>query len=153
MNLDLFIKRNHIFKKRITKSNYNNIYNIIKHDNNSGLYILKKIKFELVYLRTIRQVFKKRRIYKQTPRFNNSRYWTFICPNFILTMKAKNSRMGAGVGSFVRVLQIIRPGKALVITQLYTEKFLIKARKYIMFKLKIHLYLKLQKFLKLKLIV
>jgi ribosomal protein L16/L10AE len=39
-----------------------------------------------------------------------------MLPNFILTQKAKNARMGAGIGKFVRLTCIIYPGKTLVKT-------------------------------------
>lgn len=145
MNLDFFIKKNHIFKKRIIRPNYRDFFQITKHGSNDGLFVMKRVKFELVYLRVIKRLFKKRRFRKLNKQFYKSKYWTFITPNFIYSIKAKNSRMGAGVGSFVRVLQFIKPGKALIVFYLYAVKFLIKARNYIKFKLKIFLFLKLKR--------
>jgi ribosomal protein L16/L10AE len=37
-------------------------------------------------------------------------------PNFILTQKSKNARMGAGVGKFVRLVSIVRPGTSIIKT-------------------------------------
>jgi ribosomal protein L16/L10AE len=37
-------------------------------------------------------------------------------PNFILTQKSKNARMGAGVGKFIRLTCIVKPGKAFIKT-------------------------------------
>jgi ribosomal protein L16/L10AE len=37
-----------------------------------------------------------------------------VLPNFILTQKSKNARMGAGVGKFVRLVSVIKPGKSVL---------------------------------------
>jgi ribosomal protein L16/L10AE len=37
-------------------------------------------------------------------------------PNFILTQKSKNSRMGAGVGKMLRLTSKVYPGKSFIKT-------------------------------------
>ena len=56
-------------------------------------------------------------------------------PNFILTQKSKNARMGAGVGKFVRLVSIIKPGKAFIKTWYYSFKFLQETTNYIKYKI------------------
>ena len=92
-------KKKHMFKNRSYK-----ISKILKNltIGNVGLYTISRIRYELVYLRVlkkcIRQKFIRRRI-----RFFKCKFWFFLKPNYILTSKPTNSRMGAGIGSLVRV--------------------------------------------------
>ena len=57
-------------------------------------------------------------------RFFKQTYWVMILPNFILTQKSKNARMGAGVGKFV------------LKTLYYSYNYLKFTVKYIKFKIK-----------------
>lgn len=69
-----------------------------------------------------------------------------VKPNFLLTMKSKNSRMGSGVGAYIRVCSIIKPNKPLILFK-YSSPHLIRG--YIdYFKLKLNLNLQLISFKK-----
>lgn len=56
-------------------------------------------------------------------------------PNYTLTQKSKNARMGAGVGKFVRLTSIVKPGKAIIKTWYYTVSFLKGVTKYLLYKI------------------
>lgn len=58
-----------------------------------------------------------------------------IKPNFLLTMKSKNSRMGSGVGAYVRVCFQVKPNKPLIFLQNYSHRFVNNAIKYLKLKL------------------
>lgn len=64
-----------------------------------------------------------------------------IKPNFILSMKSKNSRMGSGVGIYTRVCSIVKPGKPIILLKGYSEKFVFKAISYLKLKLNLNSYL------------
>ncbi len=63
-----------------------------------------------------------------------------IRPNFILSMKSKNSRMGSGVGIYVRVCSILKPGKPIILLKGYSTKFVSNVIKYIKLKLNLNTY-------------
>lgn len=64
-----------------------------------------------------------------------------VKPNFLLTMKSKNSRMGSGVGSYVRVCSIIKPNTPIILF-IYHSPYIINLYcKY--FKLKLNVNLRL----------
>jgi len=65
-----------------------------------------------------------------------------IRPNFLLTMKSKNSRMGSGVGLYVRVSSIIKPDTPIFLIKNYSEFIVRKLIKYAKLKMNINLYLK-----------
>ena len=69
-----------------------------------------------------------------------------IKPNFILSMKSKNSRMGSGVGIYTRVCSIVKPGKPIILLRGYSKKFVQKAIYYLKLKLNINTSLVLKKF-------
>jgi len=56
-------------------------------------------------------------------------------PNFILTQKSKNARMGAGVGKFIRLTCIVKPGKAFIKTWYYNFSFLKESAKAMKYKI------------------
>lgn len=56
-------------------------------------------------------------------------------PNFILTQKSKNARMGAGVGKFVRLTSLIKPGKSIIKTWHYEYYYLRCILNYITYKI------------------
>ncbi len=58
-----------------------------------------------------------------------------MMPNFLLTQKSKNSRMGAGVGKFVRLTSIISSGKSFIKTWYYTYVYLRYIVKYMHYKI------------------
>lgn len=63
-----------------------------------------------------------------------------VKPNFLLTMKSKNARMGSGVGSYVRVVTIIKPNKPLILLQKYSIFFINKVKNYLKLKLNLNTY-------------
>lgn len=64
-----------------------------------------------------------------------------IKPNFILSMKSKNSRMGSGVGMYTRVCSIIKPQKPLILVKDYSKNFLLKSVNYLKKKMNINTFL------------
>lgn len=150
MNLNFFIKKNHIFKKRkfknLFKINFKN-YHYCK-----GLYNAIRYKIELVYLRYFRKIFKKRKIRKKSL-FFRPKYWQIIKPNFIFTKKSKNARMGAGVGKFIRICFFTRRGKPLVLTKFFSNIYLKKAKNYLYFKFNIKVFFKTKKYNKFVFII
>jgi ribosomal protein L16/L10AE len=65
-----------------------------------------------------------------------------IRPNFLLSIKSKNSRMGSGVGNYVRVASIIKADTPIFILKNYSENIIKKLIKYVKMKMNINLYLK-----------
>lgn len=57
-----------------------------------------------------------------------------VLPNFLLTQKSKNARMGAGVGKLIRSTNIVYPGKTLVKLWHYKPNFLKTITKYLLYK-------------------
>lgn len=126
MNLNFLIKKNHIFKRREKKYyEYNWKYNI-----SNGIYTKKQMRFEFIYLKVFKKIFRKKYIKKRTSLHIN-KYWLMIKPNFLLTMKSKNSRMGSGVGLYVRICSIIKPNKPLILVKYYSLKFIKKSLIYL----------------------
>lgn len=60
-----------------------------------------------------------------------------VKPNFILSMKSKNSRMGSGVGIYTRVCSVIKPGKPVILITGYSTKFIKSVLNYLKLKLNI----------------
>jgi len=69
-----------------------------------------------------------------------------IKPNFLLTMKSKNSRMGSGVGSYVRVCSILKPNTPIILFKNYSKYFFKKVIIYIKLKIGINTTVKYVKF-------
>ena len=136
MNLNFLIKKKHIFKRR---KNYkfkklNKLYSY------NGLFSTNSFRFEMVYLKVIKKLFRKKYIKKKV-NYIKTKYWVMVKPNFLLTMKSKNSRMGSGVGSYVRVCSIIKPNTPIILF-IYHSPYIINLYcKY--FKLKLNVNLRL----------
>lgn len=132
MNLNFLIKKNHIFKRRIKK-----IFKYHTYGNfSTGIYNVNQLRFEFIYLKVFKKIFRKK-IFKRKTKYRYARFWMMIKPNFILSMKSKNSRMGSGVGLYTRVCSIVKPGKPIVLMRNYSKTFITKAIKYL--NLKLHL--------------
>lgn len=69
MNLNFLIKKNHIFKRRKLYKTYY----LRKFLNDGGIYSLTRFRFEFVYLRIIRKMFRKKHR-KKTVQYNRSRF-------------------------------------------------------------------------------
>lgn len=136
MNLNFLIEKNHIFKRRkIKKINYKNVCR--KYIN---VFNINQIRFELINLKIFKKLFRKR-YFKKKMRFILTKYWVIIRPNFILSMKSKNCRMGSGVGNYVRVCSIIKPNTTIIMTKNFSVEILKKIIKYSKMKMNINLYL------------
>lgn len=132
MNLNFLIKKKHVFKRRSIKSvKFSNYSSYLQ----KGLFTLIQTRFEFVHLRVIKKLFRKK-YYKRDKFVNRVKFWVIIRPNFLLTMKSKNSRMGSGIGSYVRVCFRLKPNKPIVFFRNYSYKFILNIIKY--FKLKLN---------------
>jgi ribosomal protein L16/L10AE len=76
------------------------------HFGDIGLFLTRQIRFEYGYMlyirRFIKRIIKKRRKKIFKIRHRRKRVWFCIRPNYILSKKSKNSRMGKGKGGFKR---------------------------------------------------
>lgn len=136
LTLDYYLKKSHIFKKR-TNKNFKLQWQNVKNKYIS-IVSIKKQKFELVYIR----IFKKflRKTYCKTKmRFFRPKFWLKIFINALLTKKSKNARMGAGVGNFLRCIQVITPKTPVLVLKLFFLRFTSKILKFVMFKTKLKL--------------
>lgn len=136
MNLNFLIKKNHIFKRRKKKTPVYNNNNTLS----TGIYNLNQIRFEFIYLKVFKKIFRKKYMKKKCIQ-KNTKFWMMIKPNFILSMKSKNSRMGSGVGMYTRVCSIIKPQKPLILVKDYSKNFLLKSVNYLKKKMNINTFL------------
>jgi len=139
MNITHLVKKNHIFKNR--KKNFYQYFNILFFNNykTSGIYFLNRMRFEIVYLKTFKKVLKQKKI-KKGKAFSKRKYWLTIRPNFLLTMKSKNARMGSGVGSYVRVCYNVYANKPCVLLRSFSLQRVRNILKYLKLKLNMNLY-------------
>ena len=138
MNLNFLITKNHIFKRRKFYE-YKLKLNKTKRP---GIYLKHQLRFELINLKIFKRILRKK-YYKKNLNFKFTKYWLMIRPNFLLTMKSKNSRMGSGVGSYVRVSSIIKADTPIILLKNYSHHFIKKLLKYIKMKMNVNLYLHL----------
>jgi len=141
LNLNFLIKKKHIFKRRRYKTYIHNITN----DITNGIYSRNQFKFEFVYLKTFKRFFKRKKRKKRKKIYTKTKYWMMVKPNFLLTMKSKNARMGSGVGVYVRVVTIIKPNKPLILLKRYSLAFIRLVKHYLKLKLNINTYIILNK--------
>lgn len=110
MNLNYILSRKHIFKKR-------NLIHVNRKFKlkigGAALISLLNQRFELVYLRGFRKILRRKHIKKRMS-FKRRKFWLFIRPNTVLTSKSVNSRMGAGVGSLVRLTTVLKSYKSFI---------------------------------------
>ena len=130
MNVDYFIKKQHIFKKR--KFYYPTYIRNLYWGSAAYLSMVQQ-RFDFVYLRTFKKLF-KRKFFKSRIAFYKPKYWLCLDINIILSAKSKNSRMGAGVGNFVRLSMQLIPKKTLIEFKWYEFTFLKKVVKYLYHK-------------------
>lgn len=116
MNLNYITKRNHIFKKRKLRVNHRKLKLRI---GTVGLFSLKPQRFELIYLRGFKRLLKRKHM-RGKMRFKRRKFWIFLRPNCILTSKSVNSRMGAGVGSLVRLTTMLKSYKSFLEFRYYS---------------------------------
>lgn len=131
MNLDYYMQQKHLMKNRhlpeITLCK-------MKLGKFKYVYTLRKIRIDFVYIRLFKKLF-RRRFIKAKTRFFKPKYWVLFLPNYTLTQKSKNARMGAGVGKFVRLTSIVKPGKSIIKTWYYNFTFLRQVCKYLTYKI------------------
>jgi ribosomal protein L16/L10AE len=105
-----------------------------------GIYCLYTFRFEYRYCLFLRKFFKK--LFKRKKRkirtFLKKKTWLFIRPNYALTHKSKNARMGKGKGNFKRWCTIVYPGK------IFIEHVNVSPKTYLKYISKIKIKLKLQ---------
>ena len=103
------------------------------------MYTTNQIRFEFVYLRNIKKLFRKK-YKKRKNSYLKTKFWVMIKPNFLLTMKSKNSRMGSGVGAYVRVCSLVKVNKPIVLFKYYPFKIISNIIKYLKLKLNINFW-------------
>ncbi len=107
-----------------------------------GIYCLHTFRFEYRYYMFFRKFFRRffRRRRRRIRTLYKRRTWLYIRPNYVLTHKSKNARMGKGKGNFKRWCTIVYPGRIFIEHLNYSPK---SYKKYVL-KMRIKLKLKLQ---------
>jgi len=104
----LFSKQNsepRIFKSRSIKfpKYYNNTFKLSFLKKKIYFFVSREFRFEIIHFgllkRALKRLSKKNKISKI---FKKKNVWVFWKPNYPLTKKSKNSRMGKGKGAFLR---------------------------------------------------
>lgn len=126
-----------MFKKRCVIKTHGLFKDYLKH----AIYSTSAFRFELVYMRTIKKLFRKKFIKKRNL-YSYTRFWVTVKPNFLLTTKSKNSRMGSGVGSYVRVCARVFNNKPLIFFNYYPVAIIKQCIRYFKKKLNLTLLLK-----------
>lgn len=130
MNINFLIKKKHIFKQRFVSTTKYTIKNYLNH----AIYSTNAFRFEFVYLKTIKKLFRKKYI-KRKALYLHTKFWIMIKPNFLLTAKSKNSRMGSGVGLYLRVCSRIHSNTPIIFFKYYPKAFILACLKYLKKKL------------------
>ena len=96
----------HSFKKRYTlRGTYAEFF---IERTATKVYTLVPCRFEFIYWRKLKRILKRliKRSFrvrrKSRHKFYKKTAWVFLKPNFPISRKSKNSRMGKGIGSFTR---------------------------------------------------
>jgi len=140
LNITFLIKKNHVFKNRKkNKLNFTKIHLLNYWYTHSSILFLNKTRFELIYLKIFKKIFKKKS-FKKDKIYSTHKLWLTIRPNFLLTMKSKNARMGSGVGSYVRVCYNILANKPFVFFKFYSLQLIREIVKYFKLKSNLNLY-------------
>ena len=87
--------------RSFNKRNSNKYQSAIKNKFALNLIAKKQIMFEFVYFKILKLIFKKTFKYKYAI-FKKFFFFFNLIPNYPLSLKGKNSRMGKGVGKFLR---------------------------------------------------
>jgi len=104
-----------------------------------GLYCEQQFRFEYRYKFFLRKFFKRfiKRRRRRVRSYFRRCVWLFIRPNYVLTHKSKNARMGKGKGNFKRWCTIVYPGRVFI------EHLNASARVYIKYRNKMRKKMKL----------
>lgn len=136
MNLNYYMLKKHIFKKRerffTTKKTPKLKFGSV------GLYSTRRQKFEFVYIRLLKKFFRRKYIKAYIP-FMKPKFWLFVRSNYILSAKSKNARMGAGVGALVRTVFALPPLFFLMEFRHYPAKYVSNVCLFFSFKTKVSL--------------
>ena len=130
MTLQYLQKKKHMFKKRYNRQFYTNKKLKL---GSTGFKLLKSIRYELVYFRLIKKIFKQKHIRRKI-KFYKAKYWVFLNLNYILTSKSTNSRMGSGVGSTVRISIRLKSGTIFLETLRFSPSWMLKVYNKLRFK-------------------
>lgn len=90
-----------ILPRSFNKRNLNKYQSFIKNKYPLNLITKKQIMFEFIYFKLLKLIFKKAFKYKYAI-FKKFFFFFNLTPNYPLSLKGKNSRMGKGVGKFLR---------------------------------------------------
>lgn len=112
-----------------------------------GIYCLHTFRFEYRYCLFFRKFFKAifRRRKRKIVTVYRRKTWLFIRPNYVLTHKSKNARMGKGKGNFKRWCTIVYPGRVFIEHLNVSPNIYKQYLKKLKYKLKIQLKLVLAK--------
>ena len=131
LTVEYLIHRNHIFKNRKLKQQYRP-YTF--HIGTVGLFSLRTQLFELVYFRKLKKLIRRRHI-RAKMKFKRRKFWVFLKPNCVFSGKSVNSRMGAGVGSYIRVATKLKSYKSFLEFKFYSYYWVKKIMNSTRFKL------------------
>lgn len=130
MNINFLLKKKHIFKRRKVY-----VYKPqLREGIYSGIYTTNYIRFEFIYLKTFKKLFRKK-YFKRKNALLKIKFWLMVKPNFLLTMKSKNSRMGSGVGSYVRICSLLKPNKPIILFKKFPKYLIYNIINYLKMKL------------------
>lgn len=79
----------------------------------SGFFFWNSISLECVYLKLLRKKIKKN-LKKKKKKYLSRKIWLNLKPNYPISKKSKNSRMGKGKGSFLRWVVLIKPMQCFI---------------------------------------
>lgn len=100
----------------------------------NGIFVFKTCRFEYAYFNIIKRYLKAFLKIKYS-RVQFTKVWIFLKANFPIRKKSKNSRMGKGIGSFLRWSIRLRRGCSLVefrgISEIRLKKLLINWKKHL----------------------
>ena len=117
-----FLKK---IKPRSFNKRFSNKYKFLSIKKfNINLIVKKQILFELIYFKIIKLFFKKSYKYKYQV-FKHFYIFFNLFPNYPVSIKSKKSRMGKGIGKFLRWVFIL-PSNSIVLAfnSLYYKRFL-----------------------------
>lgn len=131
LTVEYLVQRNHIFKNRRLTWQHRPYH---LHTGTVGLFSLRSQIFELVYFRKLKKLIRRRHI-RAKMKFKRRKFWIFLKPNCLFSGKSVNSRMGAGVGSYVRVASLLYAYKSFLEFRFYSFYWIKKISKAVRFKL------------------
>lgn len=142
MTLSPFVTINKGKNKTGFKKRYRSLHKQIKlHYGSFGLIFQKQLYLELSVLKFLKKQFKFFLKKKKNKYFFKKKNWLFLTPNFLLTKKSKNSRMGKGKGAPHRWVINIKNGATFFETKNISTYRLNVIKKKLSIKLNAKLFL------------